>query len=427
MNLLVTNSQSAQAYAIIRALRPHARRIVATMEGPHRWAARTAHAANSRLVDRRYYVPRADQDWRAGVIRRENTAREEAYVERLLEICRIEEIDTIFPSYDPLVYVLSKNRDRFKDVLIPVPDYDTLLTPLDKWRTNEAARRAGFPCPRTYLPAGDADVPRIAREIAPPWVLKHRFTAGGDGMGFFTDVDALRRAIGEIEDPQSMPVIQEFIPGRERQNFYLVADRASEVAAVLCPKVVRYASRLYNDNFGSVESANAHPLVPQVKQLVRELEWSGALTLQTKVDVRDGVPKLLEMNPRVGLHLWYRTALGYNEPLACLQIAGGEDVPGHEFPVGTLLLTPLEDSLRIGVDFLDRLIYRLRGGPPLDPHNPPRPFAQRAHAYARDYFGSKPRAFSPYWTHLLDDPLPCLLWWYAYAGFCARSLRTLGR
>jgi hypothetical protein len=238
---------------------------------------------------------------------------------------------------------------------------------------------------------------------------------------------AVRRVIGEIRDPLGMPVIQEFVPGRERQNFYLVADRASEVAAVLCPKVVRYASRLYNDNFGSVESANAHPLLSRVKQLVRELEWSGALTLQTKVDVRDGVPKLLEMNPRVGLHLWYRTALGYNEPLTCLQIARGQDVPAHEFPEGTLLLTPLEDSLRIGVDFLDRLIYRLRGGPPIDPHNPPRPFGERARAYARDYFGKKPRAFSPYWTHLLDDPLPCLLWWYAYAGFCARSLRTLGR
>jgi hypothetical protein len=145
------------------------------------------------------------------------------------------------------------------------------------------------------------------------------------------------------------------------------------------------------------------------------------------VDVRDGVPKLLEMNPRVGLHLWYRTALGYNEPLTCLQIAEGQDVPAHEFPEGTLLLAPLEDTLRVGVDFLDRLIYRVRGGPPLDPHNPPRPFGERARAYARDYLGSKPRAFSPYWTHLLDDPLPCLLWWYAYAGFCARSLRTLGR
>ena len=112
MRLLVTNTQAAQAYAIIRSLRPFAETIVATMEGKNRWAARTSHAANSRLVDRRYYVPRADQDWAGGVIQPENTEREETYVQRILEICRIERIDTIFPSYDPLVYVFSKNQRR---------------------------------------------------------------------------------------------------------------------------------------------------------------------------------------------------------------------------------------------------------------------------------------------------------------------------
>src|SRR5712692_6082780 len=118
MRLLVTNTHSAPAYSIIRALRPYATGVVATMEGKHRWAARTSHAANSRLVDQRYYVPRADLDWRAGIIQKENTEREEAYVQRILEICRLERIDTIFPSHDPLVYVFAKNRDRFENVLI---------------------------------------------------------------------------------------------------------------------------------------------------------------------------------------------------------------------------------------------------------------------------------------------------------------------
>ena len=105
----------------MRALRPYTTKIVATMEGKHRWAAWTAHAANSRLVDRRFYVPRADLDWRGGIIRRENTEREETYVQRILEICRLEQIDTIFPSYDPLVYVFSKNHWRFEAMGIQIP------------------------------------------------------------------------------------------------------------------------------------------------------------------------------------------------------------------------------------------------------------------------------------------------------------------
>ena len=78
MNLLVANTRNAQAYAIIRALRPYAEKIVVTMYGKNRLSARLSHAANSRLVDKRYYVPSPVEDWRAGNIGKENTEREEA-------------------------------------------------------------------------------------------------------------------------------------------------------------------------------------------------------------------------------------------------------------------------------------------------------------------------------------------------------------
>ena len=103
MNLLITNTRNPQAYAIIRALRPYATKIVATMEGNNRVAARLSHAANSPLVDKRYYSPSPATDWRAGRIQKENTAREEAYVQAVMRICEEEKIDTIFPSFDPHV------------------------------------------------------------------------------------------------------------------------------------------------------------------------------------------------------------------------------------------------------------------------------------------------------------------------------------
>jgi hypothetical protein len=262
-------------------------------------------------------------------------------------------------------------------------------------------------------------------------VLKRRFTVGGEGMAFFTEAIPLHEAIAKVRDPHGMPMIQEYIPGRERQHFYLVADRSSEIQALLCPRVVRSGGRLYSDTSGAVESAVAHPLVPVVRKLVREMGWSGGLTLQTKVDIRDGLPKLLEINPRLGLHLWYRTELGANEPLMCLRIARGEEVADYQYPVGRLLLAPFEDTLRLGLDILDSLIYRTRtrvlGRRPIDPNNPPQALTDLVRSYARDYFGSQAKVFSPYWKYLLDDPLPCLLWWYAYAGFSLRSLRTLGQ
>ena len=52
MNLLVTNTFSPQAYDVIRALRPHAERVVATVEGDTRFQAGLQPGAYSRLVDK---------------------------------------------------------------------------------------------------------------------------------------------------------------------------------------------------------------------------------------------------------------------------------------------------------------------------------------------------------------------------------------
>src|SRR5688572_24281767 len=100
MNLLVTNTDAPQAYDIIYALRPHSSKVVATMEGDSPLAARLAHAANSRLVDKRRFTPSPIRDWQAGRIGPENTEREEAYIQALERICADEKIDFIFPSWD---------------------------------------------------------------------------------------------------------------------------------------------------------------------------------------------------------------------------------------------------------------------------------------------------------------------------------------
>ena len=114
MNLIVTNTDSSQSYSIIRALRPYAHRIVATIEGKNRFSAKLSQAANSRFVDRRYHVPSPVEDWWAGNIKRENTEREEAFIQAMARICEEQKIDVIFPSWDPYIYVLSKNKGLFE-------------------------------------------------------------------------------------------------------------------------------------------------------------------------------------------------------------------------------------------------------------------------------------------------------------------------
>ena len=436
MRLLVTNTRTAQAYAVIRALRPHAETIVATTAGPRPlglWP--TCNAAYSRLVDRRYDVPDPELDWQEGRITPENTEREQAFIEAILKLCEHERIDTIFPSDDAWVYVFSKNKALLAErgILVPVPDYETVIKPLDKYRTVRCAEEIGFPAPRTFLPANAADVVDIARQLEPPWVIKPRFTSGGRGLAIAGTIDELQRRIQTIERTRSMPIIQEYIPGRGVQQFYVVLDRSGRPWSIFTPTVIRVDGRLFRNSSGASVSAPPHPFSSRVLDLLRHMGWWGGATVQTKIDARDGQLKLMEVNPRLGNNLWYRTELGINHPLQCLRIARGEpNSEAGEYPIGCLLLDPIEDFVTFAVGLLDLAAYRVRQTisrtPPIDPRSRPDTLNQMLLAIRTEYFGKSDRRYIPYFRYALTDPLPALIWTSkVLAKHSVAKMRGLGR
>ncbi len=434
MNLLVTNTRNAQAYAIIRALRPYAQKIVVTMYGKNCLVARLSHAANSRLVDKRYYVPSPVEDWRAGRIQRENTEREEAYIQAVLRICEEEKIDTIFPSWDPQVYVFSKNRERFEriGVLIPIPDYETIITPLDKYRTIRAAQEVGFPCPRTYLPESEEDLRRIAEELGFPLVIRPRFTSGARGNKIVMGFPELLKERKTVKKNHGTPMIQEFIPGKEKQQFYLMVDKKGDRKVAFCPKTHRIYLRYPLNASTACESSVPHPYVIHATRLVQKLGWWGGVTVQTKIDFRDGIPKLMEINPRLGYHLWFRTALGINEPLMCVKIARGEEVEAvEEYPLGKMLLSPVEDFLGLGFWILDMAFYKFRTGmlgkKPIDPFNAPMSLKEMVKSYKQTYFNGNGKVFDPHFRYLFQDPCVCFLWWARYFVHILQTTKHLGK
>ena len=128
MRLLVTNPWNGQAYCVLRTLRPHAARVIVTTYREHGVLGRLAPAAVSRFADAVYRVPFAAQDWQRGQISDENSEAEEAYVRAVLDICAREDVDTVFPSWDPEVGILSKNKLRFAErgITLSVPEWSVL-------------------------------------------------------------------------------------------------------------------------------------------------------------------------------------------------------------------------------------------------------------------------------------------------------------
>ena len=432
MNLLVTNSHTPQAYAIIRALRPHATRIVAAIEGDG-WLSGLSPGAHSRLVDASHRMPQAFGDWWHGEVHEKNTPAEERYIDALVRICEREHIDVIFPSWDPYVYVLSKNRPRLTQmgITVPVPEITPVLTAMDKYKTVLAGQAVGVPCPVTHLYESQEQAAAVAAEIGFPLVLKPRFTSGGHGMAVVKTREELDAVLPGIVEKHGAPLIQEYIPGGRRDSIQLVIGKAGEVLFAFHKKRLRTFRR--TARFGTVsQSADPDVRLAHVSALFRTVGWWGAMGIETIRDPRDGTDKLMEINPRFARQLWNRTELGINEPLMCIRLARGEDVPSFgDYPKGVLFVSPVEDTQLLVWQLLDLLLYNLRtrGRPDrvLDVLSEPPGLREQVRSFVETYASDSRKVWDPYSRHFLEDPLTSMLWWAQFSTWLAGSWRQLGR
>ena len=69
--------------------------------------------------------------------------------------------------------------------------------------------------------------------------------------------------------------------------------------------------------------------------LVKALDWYGVAMVEFKVDPRDGIPKLMEINPRFWGSLSLAVEAGVNFPYLLLRMSRGEDfTPVEQYQVG---------------------------------------------------------------------------------------------
>jgi biotin carboxylase len=288
---------------------------------------------------------------------------------------------------------------------------------LDKYRTIQAAEEVGFPCPKTFLPKTEEDLRPIANELGFPLIIKRRFTAGGRGMHLIRDFSDLLDQADNGGNAFGTFVMQEYIPGGRTNNFAITLDKKGELKMVFCRKVLDH-SRRFCQVF-AVDSPVSQPYARHAARMAQDLGWWGGITIQTFIDSRDNTPKLMEINPRIGLGLWTRTEVAINEPLMILKIARGEEIePIREYPVGVILVDPLEHSVRLSQALVDLFIYRFRvgilGKEPVDRSNSPMSLKDLVQWIRKTYFSGRKLIWSPYTRYFLEDPIVSIIWWIQF-------------
>jgi predicted ATP-grasp superfamily ATP-dependent carboligase len=240
----------------------------------------------------------------------------------------------VFGTGDPEVLALSADRERLP-ATVPYPADHTVRQLLDKLALAELGQRCGFAVPRT-VPADAWSAAGATGE----WVVKprrHDPAAGPMSGGTYTSVvpsaNAVAAEIHRMQAAGAEPIAQERLHG-SLGALVLLVDSAGEIVTA----VQQRAERVHPADAGNTVRGVTVPvdegLLSHARTLVSAIGWSGLLQLELLTPA-DGLPRLIDANPRFYGSLGLAVAAGVNLPSAWAALAtGGDPRPLPDAAVG---------------------------------------------------------------------------------------------
>jgi carbamoyl-phosphate synthase large subunit len=241
-----------------------------------------------------------------------------AFADRMLAICSDLDIDLLIPTVDTELLPIARRLDEFRQAGTDavVASVETLETCLDKWELDRRCRDE-VRVPKTVLV--DELFDPAAVEL--PVIVKPRSGSGSRGI---RRIDA----INELEDlvRDSTLLCQELLPGPE-YSLDVFATREGEVLAVV-PR-----ERLKVDSGIAITGRTSHD--EELQQFGAEVARLIGLNTVANVQAKgaaEGVPALLEVNPRFPGTMPLTIAAGVDMPKLAVQEALGQGVPEGPIP-----------------------------------------------------------------------------------------------
>jgi carbamoyl-phosphate synthase large subunit len=233
------------------------------------------------------------------------------FVDGIRQLCVDDSIDVVISTVDVELPPLAVRRDDLGGAVLAAPSLATLDVTLDKW---ELAKRCAplLRVPVTRLLNADG----IGLRWIFPVIVKPRRGAGSRGVRVVAD-----RATLVAMGPDEALIIQEYLPGDEFSVDVLADANGSVVAAV--PR-----TRTRVDSGVSIAGETVHDegLEQTAAAVARAIGLRGVANVQLRRD-SDGVPALLEVNPRFPGALPLTIAAGVDMPSLALDLALGRELP----------------------------------------------------------------------------------------------------
>lgn len=249
------------------------------------------------------------------------------FVSFMLSHLRKNAYDCFLPLSDTVVKQVAAHRQLFSQLTnIVLEDDSSLETGFDKWKTMELARTLNIPHPRTFFVTDLNEINHLKDQIPFPAVIKPRFGSGAKGVRFVYKPEDLLPQYQRVHRHFNFPLVQEAIPPTSPKfGVQCLSNRNGQIRAAVVQRFCRQYP--FTGGPGSCfETVDRPDILSLGTGLMEKLGWQGVAQIEIMEDKRDGLLKLMEINPRFWDSLQMVIQAGVDFPYLLYRIAVEGDV-----------------------------------------------------------------------------------------------------
>lgn len=265
------------------------------------------------------------------------------FVDRIVEQANAGNYDVLFPMTEKVMLPLSLQRHRLSpSVKMPIPSHDAIVRAFDKAAILELADALRIPIPKTVKVDAETGLRAAAKRLGFPLAMKSstserltdddRILPAPSTRYVLRDND-LEHPYGRMEVSSSPKLLQEFVPG-EGYGIFALFNGGKPRAWFAHRRLRDVVATGSGSAFRESIPIDSH-MKEYAERLLTALHWHGVAMVEFKLDSRDQIPKLMEVNGRFWNSLPLAIAAGVDFPFLLYRLALDGDIePVESYEVG---------------------------------------------------------------------------------------------
>ena len=251
---------------------------------------------------------------------------------------KTKKYDLVIPLNDFPAIILSQHKKELMPyVTVAANEWDVFQFASDKLKTMRVCMEQHIPCPKTFL-VDDTLQDLSQLDLTFPICIKHRTGYSAVGFRKIEDRNELEHVINATKEKYGAPLIQEYIPQTDLQyKAELFVDKNEEIKSCCI-----FAKLRWYPISGGSSTLNVTVHRPDIEEscrkLLKSIHWRGYADIDLIQDPRDGIAKIMEINPRItgSVKICYECGVNFSEQI--LQDYLGKPVKNYmSYPEGIYL------------------------------------------------------------------------------------------